>query len=179
MYLSKKSLNRTNKSQTGAGLVELLIGIAIIGIIAYLAVTRGTTAREGNTSNSAVSDMQIFINGVQKARPDKNYAGLAASEVCMHMPRNNCNQATNALSHSAGGAVTVGDSTIGGLSHATITFALYPATACGAASGAVADGVSEISIGGTPVKNATTAFSQQAANGACGSTPSTVVLAVR
>lgn len=172
-------MRNTKKKQNGIGLVELLIVIAIVGIIAYLAVGRGTTAREGNSSNNALSDMQLFVNGVQKARPDKNYAGLTAAEVCTHMPASNCNRATNALSHSAGGAVTVADTTIGGLSHAQLTFALYPATACGPGTGAVSDGAAEITIGSTPVKNATTAFTQQAANGACGNTPVTVVLAVR
>lgn len=170
---------RNKKNQSGIGLVELLIVIAIVGIIAYLAVGRGTNAREGNSSNNALADMQLFVNAVKKARPDSNYAGLTAAEVCTHMPAANCNRATNALSHAGGGAVTVGDSTIGGLSHANITFAGYPATACGPATGAVADGTAEITIGGTPIKNSSTAFTQSAANGACGSAPVTVVLAVR
>lgn len=165
--------------QRGIGLIELLVVLAIVGIIAYLVVGRGTTARENNSANNAISDMQLFVNAVQKARPDKNYASVTAAEICAHLPAANCNRTTNALSHSGGGAVTVADATIGGQSNGRLTFSGYPATACGPAAGAVADAMTEISIGGTAVKNSTTAFTQAAANAACTASPVAVILSFR
>lgn len=170
-----RNIRIPSKRQRGFSIIELLI---VLGLIAGLLALVFFGSQKGEASISSrglIQQGQALAVGLRVAypaggNPAGRFTGLTNTNFIesQQAPREMV-QGASALTHSDNGTVTCTAATLNGVANAgaSCVFTGVKGTSCAGLVGSMRDTVSNITIGTTVVKNATTPYANAAVNTAC------------
>lgn len=171
--------NRRQSRQKGFTLIEIIVVLFIIAAILFFATRAATNANSRTTQNALTQQIIVLADTVTGVYKFNNFTGLSAQNLCESRQISDVCSGTGAatqIRHDFQGTVAVAPANCGGGTANCFTMAAanIPGNACASVVSGVQGKASAITVGSTVVKNASTAYSQAAANTACNADSMTI-----
>jgi prepilin-type N-terminal cleavage/methylation domain-containing protein len=169
-----------SKRTAGFSLIELLVALAIIGVLLFFVLRNKDSATNTGLSNAQVTQTSAIVNAlVKKVVTNGDFTGLTTQKAIDSQQLPSDAIKNGAIVNAFNGAITVAAANWGtGTNNAVaVTFTGIPGSACKPLVTALSgdNSVVGITVGTTVLKNATTTFSESAAITPCNNATNTLL----
>lgn len=156
---------KSRKNQKGLTLVELILTLALAGLILFGIFSAYSSAKQSSNIKAESTGLQTLVAGVRSLYPGSpNYTGVGAAQLITagKAPQSMVNG--TALRNVWGGAITVAANATAGFD---VTYAAVPTSSCIEIITTVGPSFNVVAIGATTVKAADAEVNVATATTAC------------